>query len=86
MIRDHRPHGPAPLARALSFEEVAQHRNLRCGLYAICLEVVVRRGWASFTCQPCSLWHRARPLPAASGPAQVLELPTRGRLRARAGV
>lgn len=77
MKRNHRPHGPAYMGRALNFEEVREHRNICCGLYGICLEVVVRRKWPSFSCQPCSLW--ADPSAAqqnSQGPARVLPIST----------
>ena len=79
MKRNHRPHGPAKLEHALAFDQVAQHRNLCCGLYGICLQVVVRRKWTSFSCRPCSLFMRGRP-PADSevGPATVLPMPMSG--------
>ena len=68
--------GPVALDRALAFEEVEEHRNLYCGRYAMCLEVVVRRQWVSFTCRHCSLWHR-RPQAEERPhqPATVLHLP-----------
>ena len=72
MKRNHRPHGPAYLGRALNFEDVREHRNICCGLYGICLEVAVRRKWPSFTCQPCSLWSGAQQ--NDQGPAQVLPI------------
>ena len=78
--RHHRPHGPAYLGQGLSFEEVAEHRNLVCGLYGLCLQVVVRRAWPSFSCQPCSLWrYPGGPQPFSSGPATVLPMPLAGR-------
>lgn len=77
--RNHRPHGPAYLDRPLTFEQVPEHRNVDCGLYGVCLEVVVRRRWPSFTCRPCSLWHR-QPRPQYGGsPAQVLVMPLAAR-------
>lgn len=78
--RDHRPHGPALLEWPLSVEEVAQHRNLTCGLYTICLDVVVRRQWVSFTCRPCSLWSQAPAERVTAGPATVLPMVQPGRL------
>lgn len=78
--RNHRPHGPAFLGRALSFEEVGEHRHLGCGLYTLCLQVVVRRQWPSFTCQPCSLWPgRGCPANTNGVPAQVLPMPALSR-------
>ncbi len=77
--RAHRPHGPAFLGRALSFEEVAENRHLGCGLYNICLLVAVRRGWPSFSCLPCSLWPQGRGLPCLAGPATVLPMPIANR-------
>ena len=78
--RSHRPHGPAFLPQALSFEDVAEHRNLACGLYGLCLQVVVRRSWPSFTCQPCSLWRQyGGPEASSAGPATVLPMPLAGR-------
>ncbi|RJX30112.1 MAG: hypothetical protein C4525_13055 [Desulfarculus sp.] len=76
--RHHRPHGPAFWPRPLSFDQVAEHRHVECGLYGICLEVVVRRHWPSFTCQPCSLWPRRCQPALAAGPAVVLALPLAG--------
>lgn len=78
--RNHRPHGPAYLERALGFEEVSEHRHLGCGLYTLCLQVVVRRQWPGFTCQPCSLWPGRQPQPLSlAGPAQVLSMPAQSR-------
>lgn len=71
--RDYRPHGPARREHPLSVEEVPEHRNLCCGLYAICLGVVVKRRWVSFTCRSCSLWSRDRASTEA-GPARVIPL------------
>jgi len=76
--REHRPHGPAYWDRPLSFDQVREHRNVSCGLYGVCLEVVVRRRWPSFTCQPCSLW-RGPERPAAEGPGQLLFMPLAAR-------
>lgn len=72
-----RDHGPTALPKALSFEEVADHRNVSCGRYAMCLEVVVNRRWPSFSCQYCSLWFPACKR-AAAGPARVLVMPLAG--------
>ncbi|MFH1034784.1 MAG: hypothetical protein V1806_09795 [Pseudomonadota bacterium] len=78
--RSHRPHGPAYLENSLAFEEVAEHRNLACGLYGLCLQVAVRRRWPSFTCGPCSLWRRHPGQDSyALGPATVLPMPMLGR-------
>lgn len=78
MKRNHRPHGPARLDQALSFEEVAGHRNFCCGLYGICLQVVVRRRWTSFSCRPCSLYTANQPkAESVVGPATVLSMPAR---------
>lgn len=78
--RTHRPHGPAFLGRALAFEEVGEHRHLGCGLYTLCLQVVVRRQWPGFSCQPCSLWPGRCAQPSGqTGPAQVLPMPAQGR-------
>ncbi len=74
MIHD----GPRAMKHPLSFEEVAEHRNLACGRYAMCLEVVVHRRWASFTCRLCSLWLRPHPLRDSAGPGQVIYLPAVG--------
>ncbi len=76
--RPHRPHGPAYLEGPLSFEEVAEHRHMNCGLYNLCLWLAVRRQWPSFTCIPCSLWPAGRLLPSRPGPATVLSLPLAG--------
>ena len=81
-LRNHRPHGPAWLDRPLAFDEVAEHRNMACGLYGICLEVVVRRKWPSFTCRPCSLYQRRGSGCAAVGPAEVLPLSLSGQSQA----
>jgi hypothetical protein len=82
-IRHHRPHGPAWWSRPLTFEEVAEHRNVACGVYGICLEVVVRRGWPSFTCRPCSLWRRRLwPESICVGPAEILPLRVTGQRQA----
>jgi hypothetical protein len=70
--------GPRAMNHALSFEEVAEHRNLACGRYGMCLEVVVRRQWTSFTCRLCSLWMRPHPLKAAGQPGQLIYLPAVG--------
>lgn len=83
MLRRRMNHdGPRAMHKPLSFEEVMEHRNLACGRYAMCLEVVVRRQWVSFSCRMCSLWMRPHPLKkadASSGPpAQVLFLPAVG--------
>ncbi len=83
MLRRRMNHdGPRAMQRPLSFEDVVEHRNLACGRYAMCLEVVVRRQWVSFTCRMCSLWMRPHPLkePTASPgpPAQVLYMPAVG--------
>ncbi len=78
--RNHRPHGPAYLENSLIFEEVAQHRNLACGLYGLCLQVAVRRRCPSFTCRPCSLWRRYPGQEISlPGPATVLVMPMLGR-------
>lgn len=78
--RNHRAHGPAYLEASLVFEEVAEHRNLACGLYGLCLQVAVRRRWPSFTCRPCSLWRRhPGQEPCQAGPATVLVMPMLGR-------
>jgi hypothetical protein len=78
--RSHRPHGPAYLEASLAFEEVAEHRNLLCGLYGMCLQVAVRRRWPSFTCRPCSLMRRHPGQEVhLSGPATVLPMPMLGR-------
>lgn len=81
-VRNHRPHGPAWLESPLAFDEVAQHRNMACGLYGICLEVVVRRKWPSFTCRPCSLYHRSVSDSNQVGPAEVLPMPLAGQRQA----
>lgn len=79
MLRRRMTHdGPRAMKRPLSFEEVLEHRNIACGRYAICLEVVVRRQWASFTCRMCSLWMRPHPLKKSAEPAQVIYLPAVG--------
>ena len=70
--------GPRALDRPLSFEEVVEHRNLACGRYSICLEVVVRRQWTSFSCRFCSLWQPRFPVSTPAGPAQVLFMPAMG--------
>jgi len=75
--RSHRPHGPAYFGRPLGFDEVKEHRNLACGLYPVCLQVVVRRQWPGFSCQPCSLWPGGQPA-RMSGPAQILSMPMGG--------
>lgn len=79
--RSHRPHGPARRDKQLSAEEVSEHRNLACGLYLICLDVVVRRQWPSFTCRPCSLWCRnpRQSQSTSSEPGTVLSMPLQGR-------
>jgi len=76
--REHRPHGPGYWDRPLSFDQVREHRNMSCGLYGLCLEVVVRRRWPSFTCQPCSLW-RGPERPPAEGRGQLLFMPMAAR-------
>lgn len=43
--------GPAMLPRALTYDEVEQHRRLDCELYSRCLAHA--RVWAGFTCQGC---------------------------------
>lgn len=79
IARDHRPHGPEPWDRPLDVDQVPQHRHLGCGLYTICLDVVVRRKWPSFTCQACSLWP-GTPAPAPTRePGAVLWLPLAAR-------
>jgi len=78
--RSHRPHGPAYLDHSLAFEEVGEHRNMACGLYGLCLQVVVRRRWPSFSCGPCSLWRRRLGQDfCLPGPATVLPMPMLGR-------
>lgn len=75
IVRDHRPHGPDPWDRPLTADQVPEHRHLACGLYAICLDVAVRRQWPCFTCRACSLWP-GTPARARTGePAVVLPLP-----------
>jgi hypothetical protein len=81
MHRTHRPHGPARLEKPLTFEEVAEHRNMGCGLYGICLQVVVRRRWPSFSCRPCSLWSRTPGDRRLDQPATVLAMPMTGQSR-----
>lgn len=73
------PLGPVELQKPLSFEEVACHRNMACGRYAMCLEVVVRRQWLSFSCRFCDLWGRGRPAGSDRGPAVILPLSLAGR-------
>lgn len=76
MLPAPQPHnGPAALARPLSFEEVAQHRNIFCGRYAMCLEVVVNRRWTSFTCRHCSLW-AGPPSKTTTRPGTLLFFPS----------
>jgi hypothetical protein len=74
--------GPTPLERPLDYEEVGTHRHMGCGRYSMCLEVVVRRQWISFSCRFCSLWERGLspepPPPPARPPARVLFLPALG--------
>lgn len=77
--RAQRSHGPTFFGRVLSFDEVVENRHLSCGIYNICLQVAVHRGWTSFTCHPYSLWPRGRVLPALAGPATVLPMPMAGR-------
>ncbi|MCB2187115.1 MAG: hypothetical protein KQJ78_11900 [Deltaproteobacteria bacterium] len=71
-----RAHGPDRFHGTFSFEEVTSHRHLACGLYNLCLELVVRRGWGNFSCQGCSLmqgtWARA-----ATNPTGATILPLR---------
>ncbi len=69
------PLGPMEMHRPLAFDEVACHRNLACGRYAMCLEVVVRRQWLSFSCQLCDLWERGFAHGRRRGPAVILPLP-----------
>jgi hypothetical protein len=76
--RSHRPHGPARRDKQLTVEEVPEHRNITCGLYQICLDVVVRRQWASFSCRPCSLWHRNPQEHVNGEPAKILSMPLGG--------
>ena len=45
--------GPAMLPRALTYEEVEEHRNLECEFYSICLSKA--RHWKGFSCQGCPL-------------------------------
>jgi hypothetical protein len=75
--------GPTPLERPLDYEEVATHRHMGCGRYSMCLEVVVRRQWISFSCRFCSLWERrfSGP-PPARRPARILFLPAMGQRQA----
>jgi len=38
---------------------VEHHRNLFCAHYDDCLDEAVKRGWNSFTCTRCPLFHQA---------------------------
>lgn len=70
--RSRRPHGPDHWDRLLSADQVPEHRHLACGLYTICLDVVVKRQWVSFTCRTCSLWPSNRVHSPQEAPAPVL--------------
>jgi len=79
MLRRRMTHdGPQAMNRPLDFEEVVEHRNLACGRYTMCLEVVVRRKWPGFTCRLCSLWQRRHPCKETGSPGQIIYLPAVG--------
>lgn len=65
--------GPVYMGKILDFGEVLFHRNLECGLYGACLDLVTKRRWVSFSCRDCELFGGH---PSANrGPATVLQLP-----------
>ena len=76
MAKGQQAYGPAALENPLSFEDASLHRNFACGRYLMCLELVIRRKWASFTCQGCSLALPLAQRMRRSRPAKVLYLPS----------
>lgn len=62
MTKNSDPRGPAELASALRPEEMGELRSLWCPAYEGCLEVALRHGWKSWTCESCSWFRLAEPL------------------------
>ncbi len=56
-----------PRARSslVKHEEVEDHRSLSCSQYDACLDVVLRRGWPSWTCSRCALFRLRKKVRAA---------------------
>ena len=75
MQPSHRQDGPVALDAPLDYTQVARHRNITCGRYNLCLEVVVRRKWISFSCSLCSLARRRFDDHDHQGAGRVLLLP-----------
>ncbi len=59
---------PWPRVAVLREEEVLTRRDLHCPCYAVCLDMAVVCGWASWTCDNCPAFER----PARSRADRVL--------------
>jgi hypothetical protein len=56
---------PTERRALVKHEEVEDHRSLSCAEYDICIDVALRRGWESWTCCRCELFHLRRELQVA---------------------
>lgn len=46
--------------------EIAEHRNVHCGMYGLCLNKAVREGWNDWTCRRCESFVATANKPSAS--------------------
>ena len=50
--------------------ETAEHRNVYCGVYTLCLDKAIKQGWNDWTCQRCPSF-AATTKPSAASYAQA---------------
>ena len=54
--------GPRQLAGKREADEMGLLRSLWCPEYDRCLELALRRGWPSWSCEACTCFRQAAPL------------------------